>query len=333
MAAALVSVVTPVYNGEDYLDECIASVAAQTYGNWRHTIVNNCSTDASGDIARAWADRDPRIRVVHNEEFLDQVGNLNRAMSLIDDDSRWTKMVLADDWIFPTCLEKMVEAGEASPKIGVVSAYRLDHRAVTLTGLPYPSPHVDGMEVGRIALAEKLFLSGSPTSLLYRSDLVRARNPFFNPGAWHDDTETFLELMREHDLGFVHEVLTFTRRENESATTAIKRFDREHRLDQLITTMKYGPEFLDRQAFEACRRRDERDYYGYLGRRSLYRTGKEFWTHHHEGLRRAGLSLNRPRLAWNVVLALLALLTRPAQIMRRLRYLRGQDPVWGAREK
>ena len=113
MAEPLVSVVTPVYNGEEYLDECIASVVAQSYGNWRYTIVNNCSTDRSAEIAESWAARDPRVCVVHNEGFLGQVENLNRAMALTDPESRWTKMVLADDWIFPACLERMVEVGEA----------------------------------------------------------------------------------------------------------------------------------------------------------------------------------------------------------------------------
>jgi glycosyltransferase involved in cell wall biosynthesis len=40
----LVSVVTPVYNGEIYLRECIESVLNQTYTHWDYTIVNNCST-------------------------------------------------------------------------------------------------------------------------------------------------------------------------------------------------------------------------------------------------------------------------------------------------
>ena len=47
----LVSVLTPVYNGEDYLAECIESILAQTYRNFEYTIVNNCSKDRSLEIA------------------------------------------------------------------------------------------------------------------------------------------------------------------------------------------------------------------------------------------------------------------------------------------
>ena len=47
----LVSVVTPVYNGEASLAKCIDSVLAQTYRNFEYLIVNNCSTDRSLEIA------------------------------------------------------------------------------------------------------------------------------------------------------------------------------------------------------------------------------------------------------------------------------------------
>ena len=59
----LISVVTPVYNTEKYLAECIASVLGQTYQNWEYVIVNNCSTDKSLEIAQRYVQEIPRIRV------------------------------------------------------------------------------------------------------------------------------------------------------------------------------------------------------------------------------------------------------------------------------
>src|SRR5262245_48483502 len=101
----LVSIVTPVYNGSEYLHECIESVQAQTYRNWDYTIVDNCSTDATADIARRYAARDSRIRVHRNTTFLPVVANHNEALRQASPASHYTKVVFADDWIFPECLE------------------------------------------------------------------------------------------------------------------------------------------------------------------------------------------------------------------------------------
>jgi len=62
-----VSIVLPTYNGEDYLQESIESVIAQSYTDWELIIVNDCSTDSTPKIAEAYAAKDCRIRVIHNE--------------------------------------------------------------------------------------------------------------------------------------------------------------------------------------------------------------------------------------------------------------------------
>ena len=71
----LVSVLTPVYNTDKYLDECIKSVLNQTYNNWEYVIVNNCSTDGTLQIAERYGELDKRIRIVNNKEFLDLLKN------------------------------------------------------------------------------------------------------------------------------------------------------------------------------------------------------------------------------------------------------------------
>src|SRR6266511_3806071 len=75
----LVSVVTPVHNGERYLRRCIESVIAQSHVNWDYTIVNNCSTDGTLDMALEYASRDRRIRVHNNSSFLPINANYNMA--------------------------------------------------------------------------------------------------------------------------------------------------------------------------------------------------------------------------------------------------------------
>ena len=111
----LVSIVTPAYNEEKYLSTCIESVLAQTYSNWDYTIVNNCSTDRTLAIAQEYAAKDPRIRVITNNTFIPAIANLNTAFRQISPASKYCKMVLADDWMFPECLERMVAVMEEHP--------------------------------------------------------------------------------------------------------------------------------------------------------------------------------------------------------------------------
>ena len=114
----LVSVVTPIYNGEAYLTACIQSVLAQTYPTLEYVIVDNCSTDRSLEIANGYADIAMRIRVVSNSRCLPMLENWNHALRQIDPSSRYCKVLHADDLMFPDCVERMVEVGEAHPRWG-----------------------------------------------------------------------------------------------------------------------------------------------------------------------------------------------------------------------
>src|ERR1700683_1050672 len=105
----LVSVVTPAYNEEKYLGECIESVLAQTYTNWDYTIVNNGSTDGTLAIAQKYAAANPRIRVISHDTVIPALANFNFSLRQASTASKYYKMVLADDWMFPECLERMVE--------------------------------------------------------------------------------------------------------------------------------------------------------------------------------------------------------------------------------
>ncbi|MCI6229211.1 MAG: glycosyltransferase [Clostridiales bacterium] len=63
----LISVIVPVYRVEKYLDHCIRSITEQTYSNLEILLVDDGSTDGSGEICDRWAARDSRIRVIHKQ--------------------------------------------------------------------------------------------------------------------------------------------------------------------------------------------------------------------------------------------------------------------------
>lgn len=63
----LVSIILPVYNVQEYLNNCVISLVNQTYSNLEIILVDDGSTDESASICDKWASKDPRIRVVHKE--------------------------------------------------------------------------------------------------------------------------------------------------------------------------------------------------------------------------------------------------------------------------
>ena len=63
----LVSIIVPVYNVKDYLNECVESIVNQSYTALEIILVDDGSTDGSAEICDNWLKRDSRIRVIHKE--------------------------------------------------------------------------------------------------------------------------------------------------------------------------------------------------------------------------------------------------------------------------
>jgi glycosyltransferase involved in cell wall biosynthesis len=263
-SAPTVSVLTPVYNGAAFLAECIESVLHQTYGDWEYVIVDNRSTDGSAAIAERYAAADPRIRLVRAETFVDVHGNHNRAARLMAAGSRYCKFLGADDLLYPEALERMVAVAERHPSVGVVSAYRLEGDRVRHDGLlPLDREVMPGTEVVRRALLGGPWVTGSPTSLLYRADLVRRSDPFLDASVWHSDTDAAYRVLLGTDLGFVHQVLTFTRLHPAALTSF------SHRVNSYVShegrmLFRYGAAVMSHAEYRKAVRRWLWQYAWYL---------------------------------------------------------------------
>jgi glycosyltransferase involved in cell wall biosynthesis len=314
-ALPFVSVVTPFYNTAPYLAACIESVLAQTHSHFEYLLVDNKSTDGSREIAARYAARDPRIRLLDNDAFVGQLANFNGALERIAPESRYVKMVLADDVVFPECLARLVAAGEAHPSAGLVAAFYLYGDRVDGSGIPLAVSCLPGREALRLIFLAPCFLVGTPTTVLYRAGIVRTRRPFFAP-AYHADTEAAYEILLEHDLAFVHQVLSFVRTDNESISSSVRDFY-PIGLDNLIVVERFGRRVLSPEEFDSLRSRARREYYGLLGAMALRFRGRRFWSYHRGGLATLGRDLRWRDVAPWTAAELLHVVLNPENTMRR----------------
>jgi glycosyltransferase involved in cell wall biosynthesis len=312
----LVSVVTPVYNGERHLAECIESVLNQTYENWDYVIVNNRSTDRTLDIAQDYAERDRRIRIYNNETFLSLFGNHNNAVRQIADRSKYCKILQADDLMFPECLAEMVKLAEAHPSVGLVGSYRIIGDFVSY-GLPYPTSAISGREICRKYLDGDNDVFGTPSSVLIRSDLVRRREALFNEKNVSADKEAECDILQDSDFGFVHQVLTYSRVHGEQAGSSLYR-NNGFIIGKIHTFRRLGHLFFEKEEYERRLEKWMRDYYRILGGSALRMRGRKYWQYQRETLEAIGDKLDYFRIFRAALLEVMDALLNPKSTAERV---------------
>lgn len=101
----VVSIIIPVYNVKEYIDECIISIVNQTYSNLEIILIDDGSSDGSAEICDRWASKDSRIHVAHQ-------GNRGvsaaRNTGLFMSKGEFISFVDADDWLETDEIEKLV---------------------------------------------------------------------------------------------------------------------------------------------------------------------------------------------------------------------------------
>jgi glycosyltransferase involved in cell wall biosynthesis len=231
MSSPLVSIITPTYNHERFIAQCIESVLAQTYSNWEQIIIDDGSTDTTAQIVREYCDDRIRYYYQDNAGIEALAHTYNRALSLARGE---LVAILEGDDFWPTHkLSRMVPAFENT---SVVLAYgemreadidgkpakRMSRTARIRTKLPErilcndPQPH-----------AAAYMLTRHGHSLVEASTVVIRRKPLEEIGGFQFvrgrravDLPTFIQLTTKGRFWYTTEILGY-RRMHSSSTTAL----------------------------------------------------------------------------------------------------------------
>ena len=106
-----VSVIVPVYRAEAYLNDCVDSILSQTFLDLEVFLVDDGSPDGCGALCDAFAARDGRVSVIHQENQ-GQAAARNHALAKARGD--WVCFVDSDDLIHPQMVERLLSAAEGS---------------------------------------------------------------------------------------------------------------------------------------------------------------------------------------------------------------------------
>lgn len=254
------SVCVPTYNGAQFLAQTLESVAAQTFGDFEVLIVDDTSADATLDIANAFAATDPRARVVRNTERAGSSAR-NANQCLRHARGEWIKFLFQDDLMAPTCLARMVEAGQRGRFVvswhdylfasDVEESVRRYYETLPSleTTLPGTFATVDALSEAVLSHWQINFIGPTSSSFVHRDCFARY-GEFSSEIRTFPDMEYWIRVGNQEGLTIVPERLVTFRVHNTSISGAIRNAQARGEtlaLDPLVLLLSLarGPQFAN----------------------------------------------------------------------------------------
>ena len=216
----VVSISVPTYNYGRFLRQCIESVQLQTFANWELIVCDDCSEDETREVALECVKGDARIRYVRNKVRLGMVPNLKRAAELAR--GRYIKMLCSDDWLTPTCLERMVDLMEAHPSVvlATTAETRTDESGLAI-GQDFlfgePVSIIPGQKmIDRMVCGEGF---GGNSSFMIRADAYREVGGYDSGRLYLGDYDLAARLCRIGDYCHTDEPLFYGRMHGASSSS------------------------------------------------------------------------------------------------------------------
>lgn len=191
-----VSIIVPVYNAKEYLGRCVDSILGQEYTEFELLLIDDGSSDGSGELCDSYAEKDTRVRVIHKEN-----GGVSAARNLAMENAKGTYLQFADsdDWITPDATKLLVRMAEEDDSDLVISDfYRVAGERVSQKG----DIDADGCMTREQFAAQMMenpadFYYGVLWNKLYRRDIVRKHRLRMNAEiSWCEDFMFNLEYIR-----------------------------------------------------------------------------------------------------------------------------------------
>lgn len=223
------SIVIPVYNVENYLEECLDSVVNQTYQNLEVIAINDGSTDDSGKILKKYSQQYEFIKVIYQENSGNSVA---RNQGIQNASGKYIYFLDSDDYILPETINNLVDTMEKN-KLDLIrfgaepfldgADYKLDKNLYDYSKFFEHGKIYDKKEFLRASIRG---FSPSPCLYILKKDLLEQNNIHFYPGIMHED-ELFSLLVYLHTNCAMYDTnLYYKRRYREGSIMTSQQYEK-----------------------------------------------------------------------------------------------------------
>lgn len=221
----MVTLVIPVYNMEQYLPRCFASISSQTCRDFEVLLVDDGSTDSSSSLCDSYAAKHPDfVRVIHKEN-----GGLSSARNAGIDHARGEFIVFPDpdDWLEPDYVEKLLHYQRKYQAELVCLGHYVDTLTTSAPAMPDGTESILLGPEGQRRLLLPPRMEGFSWNKLYRLDIIRSHDLRFPDGMGTTEDLWFAYLYLSHCSRVFHapaeRVYHYCQRENSSTQSGFSR--------------------------------------------------------------------------------------------------------------
>jgi len=235
----------PVFNAEKFLAEAIESILSQTYRDFELLIINDGSSDRSGEIIKSYSDA--RIRLFENESNIKLIATLNKGIDLSA--GEYIARMDADDISLPERLAKQVEYLDQHPSVGLCGSY--------LKTLGLEQDYVVKYATDHDTIRFKLFFDAHfphPAAIIRKSVLTENHLRFEKEYIHAEDFELWNRMAEVCRVAIIPEVLVLKRSHREQVSVKYEllqqQISRKIR-EELIQKLGVQPQKKEMDVYEA----------------------------------------------------------------------------------
>ena len=266
-----VSIIVPVYNTASWLSKCVESIRKQTYTDIEIILINDGSSDNSGEICDEYAQIDKRIRVIHQHN---QGANVSRKEGLRIATGEYVMFLDSDDWIDYETVENTMLMAEKSNAGCVMFSYFKEYENKSIPvyifnesfaynqieSEAYVHQKLVGFSNDELVKPHRIDTLSSMCCKLYKKNIVK-KGKFFSERivGTSEDTLFNLYVLDGCDVAYVHKCFYHYRKTNVNSITTMYKQDLAEKWDVMYRYFEeyieqsgkketYYPRFLNRVA-------------------------------------------------------------------------------------